>query len=134
MKKRIVIKSEVKNLRIIEKAIDEVSSEMKFSEDNYGKIMVSAMEAVNNAIIHGNKSDSNKTVIVEIKHVRNQLKICVEDEGPGFNPGIIPDPTKPENIEKLNGRGIFLMSRLTDKIEFNEKGNRVTMTFKDVGT
>ncbi|MFN8210858.1 MAG: ATP-binding protein [Bacteroidales bacterium] len=134
MKKRIVIKSEVKNLRIIEKAIDEVSSEMKFSEDNYGKIMVSAMEAVNNAIIHGNKSDSNKTVIVEIKHIRNQLKICVEDEGPGFDPGIIPDPTKPENIEKLNGRGIFLMSRLTDKIEFNEKGNRVTMTFKDVGT
>ncbi len=134
MKKRIVIKSEVKNLRIIEKAIDEVSSEMKFSEDNYGKIMVSAMEAVNNAIIHGNKSDSNKTVIVEIKHVRNLLKICVEDEGPGFDPGLIPDPTKPENIEKLNGRGIFLMSRLTDKIEFNEKGNRVTMTFKDVGT
>ncbi len=134
MKKRIVIKSEVKNLRIIEKAIDEVSSEMKFSEDNYGKIMVSAMEAVNNAIIHGNKSDSNKTVIVEIKHIRNQLKICGEDEVPGFDPGIIPDPTKPENIEKLNGRGIFLMSRLTDKIEFNEKGNRVTMTFKDVGT
>ena len=132
MQKRIEILSEIGNLRIVEKAIDEISAELNISQDNYGKIMVSAMEAVNNAIIHGNKSESSRKVIISISHKRNILKISVEDEGQGFKPGLIPDPTKPENIEKVSGRGVFLMSKLADKIEFNEKGNIVTMSFKDI--
>jgi serine/threonine-protein kinase RsbW len=54
----------------------------------------------------------------------------VSDEGKGFKPREIPDPTKPENIESTNGRGVFLMSKLADEIEFNKKGNSVKMTFK----
>ncbi len=134
MRKEIIINSEIKNLRIVEKAIDEISAEIGISEDNYGKIMVSAMEAVNNAIVHGNKSVAEKVVKIEITHKVNLLKVCVEDEGKGFKPKEIPDPTKPENIENISGRGVFLMSRLADKIEFNEKGNRVTMSFKDIKT
>jgi len=134
MLKKITISSEIKNLRIVEKAIDEVSSELGISQDNYGKIMVSTMEAVNNAIIHGNKSRSECNVNIDIIHKNNLLKISVEDEGPGFRPEEIPDPTRPENIEKVSGRGIFLMSRLADKIIFNKKGNKVTMSFKDIKT
>jgi serine/threonine-protein kinase RsbW len=134
MRKEIVIKSEIENLRIVEKGLDEISSELGISEDNYGKIMVSAMEAVNNAIIHGNKADSGKKVIIEIIHSGDVLIISVEDEGQGFKPLEIPDPTKPENIENVSGRGVFLMSKLADKIEFNDRGNKVTMSFKDLKT
>ncbi len=134
MHKNIIIYSEVKNLRIVEKELDEISSELGLSADNYGKIMVSAMEAVNNAIVHGNKSDSSKRVIIDIRHYRKKLMISVEDEGPGFKPKEIPDPTRPENIEKFTGRGVFLMSKLADNIEFNERGNKVTMSFKDLKT
>ena len=63
---------------------------------------------------------------------KKQLKIKVTDEGPGFKPEKVPDPTEPENIEALSGRGIFLMSRLADDIKFSKKGNSVKMTFKNI--
>ncbi len=130
--KSISIDSKIKNLRIVENEIDELTQSLGVKQDNYGKIMVAAMEAVNNAITHGNKSDPDKKVIVEISYDNNEIKIKVTDEGMGFDPENIPDPTKPENIEKVSGRGVFLMSRLADTIEFNEKGNSVTMCFKEV--
>jgi serine/threonine-protein kinase RsbW len=134
MNKRLKITSTIANLRIVEKAIDEISAEIGLKPDNYGKIMVTTMEAVNNAIVHGNKSVEAKHVQIEISFIKNTLKISVSDEGPGFRPKEIPDPTRAENIENLHGRGVFLMSRLADEIEFNEKGNKVTMSFKDIKT
>ena len=130
MLKTFEIASEIANLRIVERAIDEVSAELGINPENYGKIMVCTMEAVNNAIIHGNKTDKDKTVRIEIMPEKGELIICIEDQGPGFKPGEIPDPTSAENVEKLSGRGVFLMSRLADRIEFNDKGNKVTMRFK----
>jgi len=121
-------------MRIVERIIDEISAELNISQDNYGKIMVSTMEAVNNAIIHGNKSDKSKYVVIKISGGKHLLKVSIEDEGTGFRPKEIPDPTKPENIENISGRGVFLMSKLADNIEFNEKGNRVTLLFKDKPT
>jgi serine/threonine-protein kinase RsbW len=134
MYKKIKIESQVANLRIVENAIDETTSVIGISQDNYGKILVSAMEAVNNAILHGNKSNPDKTVDIEISFESDILNIKVTDEGPGFRPDKVPDPTTPENIEELNGRGIYLMSHLADKIEYNEKGNSVTMTFKNISS
>jgi serine/threonine-protein kinase RsbW len=90
------------------------------------------MEAVNNAILHGNRSNPRKNVEVELSFDNNSLKIKVTDEGPGFRPDKVPDPTTPENIEELNGRGIYLMSHLADIIEYSKKGNSVTMTFKNI--
>jgi serine/threonine-protein kinase RsbW len=134
MYKKIRIESKIDNLRIVEKTIDEISTEIGLKQDNYGKILVSTLEAVNNAIVHGNKANETKKVEIEISYKRNILKISVSDEGRGFKPKEVPDPTKPENIEQLHGRGVFLMSRLADKIKFNEEGNRVTMYFKDIKT
>lgn len=132
MYKRLKIESRIANLRIIENAIDEITGIVGVKQDDYGKIMVAALEAVNNAIIHGNKSDPVKLVDVEIDFKDNDITITVTDEGNGFRPEKIPDPTLPENIEELSGRGVFLMSKLADSIKFNEKGNSVTMSFKEV--
>jgi serine/threonine-protein kinase RsbW len=132
MYRKLQIESKVKSLRLVEKVIDEVTSELGISQDSYGKIMVSTMEGVNNAITHGNKSQPEKIVDIEIEFKRNQLSIKIADEGEGFRPQDVPDPTIPENIESLNGRGVFLMSRLADEIKYSEKGNEVTITFKNI--
>jgi serine/threonine-protein kinase RsbW len=130
MKRKISIGSKVDNLRIVETAIDEMSSQMGINQDNYGKIMVCTMEAVNNAVVHGNKSIESKSVEIIISYINDSLEISVKDEGPGFKFDSVPDPTSTENIEQVSGRGVFLMRRLADKIEFNEQGNMVTMSFK----
>ncbi|MDX9725760.1 MAG: ATP-binding protein [Bacteroidales bacterium] len=132
MYKRLKIESKLSNLRLIENAIDEITGAIGIKQDNYGKIMVAALEAVNNAVTHGNRSDPNKIVDVEIAFEDNDINITVTDEGEGFNPESIPDPTMPENIEELSGRGVFLMTKLADSIKFNEKGNSVKMSFKEV--
>jgi len=130
MKKELKIESKANNLRIVENAIDTITREAGINQENYGKIMVSVMEAVNNAILHGNKSDESKLVEITMELTDDQLLVTVTDQGKGFKPGEVPDPTEPDNIEKLSGRGVFLMTKLADKIEFNKKGNSVKMTFK----
>jgi len=132
MYKKISIGSIVGNLRVVENAIDETTATIGISQDNYGKILVCTMEAVNNAILHGNRSNPEKIVEVELSFENNSLQIKVTDEGTGFRPEKVPDPTTPENIEELNGRGIYLMSHLADVIEYSKKGNSVTMTFKNI--
>jgi serine/threonine-protein kinase RsbW len=132
MVNKLHIESKIENIRAVETAIDNITGEAEISKDNYGKILIATLEAVNNAIIHGNKSNEKKHVDIEILLDANKLIITVTDEGKGFRPKEVPDPTKPENIEAINGRGLFLMSRLADEIEFNKKGNSVKMTFKNI--
>jgi serine/threonine-protein kinase RsbW len=132
MVNKLHIESKIENIRAVETAIDNITGEADISKDNYGKILIATLEAVNNAIIHGNKSNVKKHVDIEIRLDANKLIITVTDEGKGFRPKEVPDPTKPENIEAINGRGIFLMSKLADEIEFNKKGNSVKMTFKNI--
>jgi serine/threonine-protein kinase RsbW len=132
MFKKFQIKSKVSSLRIVEKAIDEATNELGITSDNYGKILVSTLEGVNNAILHGNNSDPEKMVDIEISTGIEELKITITDEGEGFIPTTLPDPTVPENLESLNGRGVYLMSRLADEIIYSKKGNAVTMIFKNI--
>jgi serine/threonine-protein kinase RsbW len=132
MKKKIRIESNQAGLRLIENAIDEATIELGITQDSYGKILVSALEAVNNAIIHGNKMDPAKSVGFEIRFAKEELHIIVTDEGMGFKPENVPDPTLPQNIESCNGRGVYLMKHLADEIKYNKKGNTVTMTFKNI--
>lgn len=130
MLKKVRIGSAVENLRVVENAIDTLTNEAGISQDSYGKILIGTLEAVNNAIVHGNKSDIKKFVEVQFLLENNNLVVTVTDEGKGFKPSEIPDPTLPENIELLAGRGVFLMSKLADEIKFNNIGNSVSMTFK----
>jgi serine/threonine-protein kinase RsbW len=130
MRKDLNIPSEIGNLRLVEKAIDELSIELDLSDEIYGNVLVATMEATNNAIIHGNNSDPEKNVKIEIQLDQAQLKVHIEDQGRGFDFASIPDPTAPENLEKINGRGIFLMERLSDEILYLEDGRVVVLKFK----
>ena len=131
MRRHIMFSSDAKNVNFAENLIDDLSEQLEFSSDIYGNILVSVVEAVNNAIIHGNQLDHKKSVTLKAE-VDNESKLCVsvKDEGPGFDFTIVPDPTAPDNIEKPHGRGIFLMRNLADDVEFNDKGNEVILKFK----
>lgn len=130
MIKDLNIPSEIGNLRLVEKAIDELSMELDLSDEVYGNVLVATMEATNNAIIHGNNSDPTKHVKIIMKLEGKELKVHIEDQGNGFDFGNIPDPTAPENREKINGRGIFLMERLSDEIMYIERGRIVELKFR----
>jgi len=130
MKKDLNFASDIGNLRLVEKAIDELSLELDLSDEVYGNVLVATMEATNNAIIHGNRSNPAKEVKIEMKIEDKELMIHIEDQGEGFDHMNIPDPTAPENLEKINGRGIFLMERLSDEILYIEEGRIVELKFK----
>jgi serine/threonine-protein kinase RsbW len=117
------------NIAIVEKLIDEVCEIFHVKEDHYGNILISLTEAVNNAIVHGNRLNPNKNVIVKYSTHDNFIRFWVEDEGPGFDYDNLPDPTSPENREKPNGRGVFLMRNLADQCEFLEDGKIVQLDF-----
>ena len=129
MKKSISILSKLENICHIEKLVDEISEECNLSSDLYGKVLIATIEAVNNSIVHGNKFDSSKTVEVSVQISDSSIHIYVKDEGPGFKFEEVPDPTKPENIENISGRGVFLMRNLADKINFNNNGSHVELIF-----
>lgn len=130
MKRMITIESKVENLRLVEKFIDNVSTDMKLSNEIYGNLMITVLEAANNAIVHGNKLNEDKKVNIVFKQENGLLDITIKDEGEGFDWENIPDPTAPENIEKITGRGIFLMKKLSDDIQFLDNGRTVKLKFK----
>ena len=126
---QIEISAELKNLNLVEKFIDKVCETKSLSEDVYGNVLIAVTEAVNNAIIHGNCFQSAKKVLVLVSEVNNQICFTIKDEGKGFDYNNLPDPTAPENIEKENGRGIFLIKNLSDDMSFDEPGNVVHIFF-----
>jgi serine/threonine-protein kinase RsbW len=129
MKKMLNISSKIENLTIVEKAVDEISAECNLNSELYGNVLIATIEAANNAILHGNQLDENKKVDIVFNIENKYLTITIKDQGKGFDFKGVPDPTAPENIEKINGRGIFLMERLADQISFYENGSKVELVF-----
>jgi serine/threonine-protein kinase RsbW len=84
-------------------------------------------EAVVNGLRHGNGGDPTKVVRIWYRIARDCVLIDVEDEGPGFDPNLVPDPTLPENLERPSGRGLLLMRSYTTWLRFSPRGNRVTL-------
>lgn len=125
----IELNSSLDSISKVEKFIDEISANVNISSEIYGKILIATIEAVNNAIVHGNKLNSNKIVRVKIESEGNRLKVIVEDEGSGFDFYNLPDPTTPQNIENISGRGVFLMRKLSDEINFFNNGSLVELIF-----
>jgi len=121
--------SELESLTQLEKHVDDLCEQFSVCEDDYGNILIAITEAVNNAITHGNKLDATKKVLLAIAGNSEELEFVVEDEGAGFDVATVPDPTLPENIEKLSGRGIFLMRNLADDISFENKGTKIKLKF-----
>lgn len=121
--------SQIESISQIESFIDDVCDQFSIGEDHYGNILIALTEAINNAITHGNKFDAAKKVNVEMESSPNELCFTISDEGEGFDFDNIPDPTLPENITKINGRGVFLMKSLADEVIFDEKGTKTTLKF-----
>ncbi|MEN9639556.1 MAG: hypothetical protein RLZZ262_1425 [Bacteroidota bacterium] len=128
--RHIKFPSVIENIHLVERMIDEIVAQHHIKEDFYGELLIAMTEAVNNAIVHGNKLDISKQVSVDFDIVDNKLlRFKIEDEGPGFDYDSLPDPTAPENIEKPHGRGVFLMRQLSDHCEFIDNGRIVVLDF-----
>lgn len=127
---KIRISSKSENIILVERMIEDVCDLFNISEDYYGNILVALTEAVNNAIYHGNAANPKKNIDIYFKSFPDHVSFIVKDEGKGFNYNNLPDPTNPENIEKPNGRGVFLMRNLADKVSFEDNGSKVVLDFK----
>ena len=105
-----------------------LASEMKCGEGHFAEIELALREALANAVIHGNRQDPAKKVDVRCfcQPDRGML-LVVEDEGAGFDPKEVPDPTQAERLFETHGRGLFLIRRTMDHVRFSRSGRRVTM-------
>jgi len=123
--------SRMEGITEVEGLINSLCEDLGVDESHYGEILIAMTEAVNNAIVHGNKLDTNKIVDIQVSTEGQVLQFRITDEGPGFDFDNIPDPTSPENIEKPNGRGVFLMRQLADDCEFEELGRVAILRFNN---
>lgn len=129
-KLEISISSEVSNIVKVENFIETFSKYFHLSDKLFGKISLSVIEAVNNAILWGNQRRPDKIVTLVAEKKGLIFQVTVTDEGEGFDYTIIPDPTLPDNVTKVTGRGLYLMKTLSDELIFNNNGSSVTMIFK----
>ena len=110
--------------------LNEVLSQLKQhawdEQDTFG-VHLAVEEALVNAIKHGNQSDPDKKVHVVSRVSKTHFFIEIGDEGDGFNPGDVPDPTTDENLESPSGRGLMLMRSFMSRVDFNDAGNCVVM-------
>ncbi|MBE6334112.1 MAG: ATP-binding protein [Bacteroidales bacterium] len=124
------IASGIEHISEVEKFIDSFTTEFNLGQRLYGQIDLSIIEAVNNAILFGNKRDESKYVTIVATLDDTLFYVSVEDEGEGFDYSKYPeDPTIPENLEKTCGRGIYLMSILSDRLIYEKNGSKVTLYF-----
>ena len=122
------------DIRSIEHAVEYVmrhcSSCCDYARRLNLNFRVGLTEALSNAMLYGNGSDPKKRVRVEVDIRVEEVEVRVTDQGVGFDPTTVPDPTLPDNITKSGGRGIFLMRALMDEVQFNDQGNSVTLVLR----
>lgn len=128
----IQVHSDPNEIAKVEQFVEQICKEHKVGDDTFGNILISLTEAANNGIIHGNKSNKNKTVNISCTkdEETNRLVFIVKDEGKGFDYNQLPDPTAPENLDRPCGRGVFLMMQLADLVVFSNNGANVELQFK----
>ena len=122
--------SDFEALNAVEAELIYIQEECGFTLNLIDNVLVSVSEALNNAIYHAHKNNSALNIEVGYEVTDASLIISVKDQGNGFDFENIPDPTAPENINKLNGRGIFLIKTLSDKVQYNLPDRRISMSFQ----
>ena len=126
-REEIVIPNDFSAVRKPEGIILKKLEKHKYSKDAIFAVRLAFQEAMSNAMRHGNGEDPNKKVIVGIAVDDKQAVIEVQDEGPGFEPDCVPDPTLPDRISLPRGRGIMLIHAYMTRVEYNKSGNRIRM-------
>jgi serine/threonine-protein kinase RsbW len=125
-------RSNQKEISRIEKFLQHISDRLHMDDGIMYRLLVASTEAVNNAIVHGNKSDPEKKVIIRCRVENKTITIYVTDEGKGFDSENLQDPREEKNLMKESGRGIFLMRSLMDQVKFKhfKSGSVVEMKVK----
>ena len=118
-KYHLEVESNAKNLITVEEFVNYFAVDLNINADKIPGLLLAVTEASTNAIIHGNKSDETKLIMIDVTKEDNQLIIRVKDQGKGFDPAKIPDPTESDNLLKDSGRGIYLMRVYMDDLKFN---------------
>ena len=122
------------DIQSIEGAVDYVMSHCQSCAQQARRLhlnfRVGLTEALSNAMLYGNGRDPSKNVVVEVVLRDGMLRAKVRDQGRGFDPTAVPDPTLPENLTRPCGRGLFLMRELLDEVRYNEQGNEVTLVLR----
>lgn len=120
------IGSRLENVELVQIAVEAALAQLEVAEELSHKIGTAVREAVANAIQHGNGMDPDKQVEVDFELKGNEMTIQVRDEGGGFDPGTVPDPLTPENLLRPNGRGILIMKKFMDEVDYSYVDNRGT--------
>ncbi len=121
----LVINSELSEIQKVESFLKDKFAECDLPAKYFNKVLLCVSEAVTNAIRHGNKHNVYKKVKITVWCTDKDVQIQVEDEGEGFDIVKVEDPTLKENIRKESGRGIYIIKKLSDTLEYNKKGNKV---------
>lgn len=116
---QLAIPSTLEKLIDVELYVEKVAKEMGFKEDDKDSLAIAVSEAVTNAIVHGNRQDRRKKVFIRFRLSADRITVYVKDEGEGFDPDQLENPLDPENILRENGRGIFILKSIMDKVEFD---------------
>lgn len=126
------IESDPNNLITVEEFVNYFAKDLGLDNERLAALLLAVTEATTNAIIHANKCDVNKLVKVDVKVHKTKITIKITDEGEGFNPSEIPDPTQPENLLKDSGRGVYLMRVYMDELNYNitPTGTETILTLK----
>jgi serine/threonine-protein kinase RsbW len=118
----------------IEEAVELVTRHCLAGQDATPRIRfrlrVVLSEALSNAIVRGNCEDMTKYVQVRVELVPELIRVSVTDEGPGFDPSGVPEPIRPEQLDEARGRGLYLIRKLVDSVQFNEQGNSICMILR----
>ena len=129
VKCEMTCKSDPREIPKVEKFLNKVNRKAHLDDGTMYRLLVATTEAVNNAILHGNKSDPKKRVRVSCQLVDKKLTTIVQDSGKGFDPSHLANPLDEQNLLKENGRGIFLIRSLIDEVNFRilKSGTSVIM-------
>jgi serine/threonine-protein kinase RsbW len=129
----LILPSRIEAIAEASAAAAQFAKRSGLNEDEAFGIDMAVREAVTNAVLHGNRQSATKTVEVRFKNSPGLVEITVRDQGEGFDPGGVPDPTDPQNVLKASGRGILFMKNFMDEVEWMphpEGGTIVRMTKK----
>ncbi len=127
--KELMLASSYAELERVEGLLNQLQQALGFDDDFYARLMLSVSEAATNAVVHGNKLDLSKKVMIQAKANTTILTFTITDEGNGFDPEDIANPVDEENLLNTSGRGVFLMREYTDEIEFQDNGRKLILTF-----
>jgi serine/threonine-protein kinase RsbW len=125
----LILESHPKNIAAVEPFVTQAVRQFDINEDLFGNMLITLTEAVSNAIIHGNCARASKQVYISTRYSGQSICFVIRDEGNGFDPNVLPDPTTPENIATPGGRGVFLMRHLCDTVTFSDGGRTVELAF-----